>query len=755
MGIMGFAMRTCTLCLSLGCLALVLCAPSGEHNCVSLSYGDSIENDGCLSRFLKDEQSDNKKKEGKVASTRVVNGDDVESNRFPYFALTLGKKRCGGLLIAPNIVMTAAHCEDNFVENQGVTLGIYTFNNKKHYETIKVKKKIPHPRYKGAPTHSNDFMIVVLQKSSSRIPVCMASADPNVGDGMTVIGYGTTEKGYTTKLQRADVQYIDNVECKAAHPTYAVTDSMMCAASSEGKDACGGDSGGPLLALGTDADTDVALGVVSWGDECGEKPGVYGRISIVRDWIDRQVRENGGAIPERCRRGGEWADEGNPVPTVDPTEARSASNNPTSLPPTNVPSDVPSVVPSDVSPRVPSGIPSDVPSDVPSAVPSDAPSGVPSPSTPKPTKMPRSSNSGSMDWRPAEDTKPEVTAKPVVSPKRPTIKQLQYIVIRKKKGVAVLDPNFNAKKSKGAPDENSLKSQDLNTYMGRRSHIQVKINASRNKNARKLVSNKRISNKAQDLAIRLTKHGNTGAALEKSGPPGLWGDGWCAGRSAVLLASGPVTIQIAEKWTTERSPKKIIGYQKYRYLGIGVAGGPDGSFNVVQLLCSRLVGVAGTKDFIISKRKDRIAVVDPSFRGRSQKTKTWHDDLDANDEARHTLTQRMNIFRIRNEIKRFGKDERAKDMAQRIAKTMVRGGWRNPIKFDWKSSWCAGKAVILVLSEPDLDGLSRTLLRSLNSNRFIAHSSYKYIGIGIATENGGSYNAVQLLCTKLVDFDAS
>jgi len=339
--------------------------------------------------------------------------------------------------------------------------------------------------------------------------------------------------------------------------------------------------------------------------------------------------------------------------------------------------------------------------------------------------------------------------------KRPKIEQPQYIVIRKNNGVVVLDPNFNANKSEGTPDENSLKPQNLNTYSRRRDMIQVKINAFRNKNARKLVSNKRISDKAQNLAIKLTKYGKTGAALEKSGAPGLWADGWCAGRSAVFVASGPTTGQITKKWTTEEVPKEIIGHNNYRYLGIGVAGGLDGSFNVVQLLCSRVGGVAGTKDFIVSRWRDQIAVIDPSFKGRAQKTTTWHDDLDANVRARNTLTKQMNAFRARKKIGRFEKDERAFDRAQVIAKTMVRGGWRDPIKFNWKSSWCAGRAAILILSEPDLNGLRRTLLLSKKSNQFIAQSSYKYIGIGIATEDGGSYNAVQLLCTKLVNFDAS
>lgn len=70
----------------------------------------------------------------------------------------------------------------------------------------------------------------------------------------------------------------------------------MCASSDEGKDACKGDSGGPLIKLGKTAAEDTVVGVVSWGVGCGRYPGVYARISAQREWINSIVRDNGGKM---------------------------------------------------------------------------------------------------------------------------------------------------------------------------------------------------------------------------------------------------------------------------------------------------------------------------------------------------------------------------------------------------------------------------------------------------------------------------
>lgn len=63
---------------------------------------------------------------------------------------------------------------------------------------------------------------------------------------------------------------------------------MICAGLVKGgKDSCFGDSGGPLACLINESN--LLVGVVSFGpdEDCGKanSPGIYSKISIVRNWI--------------------------------------------------------------------------------------------------------------------------------------------------------------------------------------------------------------------------------------------------------------------------------------------------------------------------------------------------------------------------------------------------------------------------------------------------------------------------------------
>ena len=79
-------------------------------------------------------------------------------------------------------------------------------------------------------------------------------------------------------------------ECNRAYRG-SITDRMICAGfKTGGKDACGGDSGGPLLSVDEEGIFSV-IGVVSWGEGCARpnKYGVYARVSAVADWIEDNI----------------------------------------------------------------------------------------------------------------------------------------------------------------------------------------------------------------------------------------------------------------------------------------------------------------------------------------------------------------------------------------------------------------------------------------------------------------------------------
>jgi len=234
------------------------------------------------------------------ATFRVINGWEVEKYRYDYHVQAFGgSKACGGVLIAKNIILTAAHCAGGF---QYAYLGMYKWYDSDNYkEKIKVLQEIPHPDF-DVDTFYSDFMLVVLEEESRFPPVCI-SGDPNVlipgYSKLHVLGFGNTEEtgslSYT--FREVDLEYISNTACQSLYRQHQIHDNMMCCDSSKlGKDACQGDSGGPLIIKGDSADEDVVVGIVSWGVGCARYPGVYARISNEMSWISQKVSELGGTL---------------------------------------------------------------------------------------------------------------------------------------------------------------------------------------------------------------------------------------------------------------------------------------------------------------------------------------------------------------------------------------------------------------------------------------------------------------------------
>ncbi|KAG8523248.1 Suppressor of tumorigenicity 14 protein [Galemys pyrenaicus] len=91
-------------------------------------------------------------------------------------------------------------------------------------------------------------------------------------------------------LQKGEIRVINQTTCEKLLPQQ-ITPRMMCVGYlSGGVDACQGDSGGPLSSVEADGRIFQA-GVVSWGDGCAQrdKPGVYTRLPVFRDWIKEQT----------------------------------------------------------------------------------------------------------------------------------------------------------------------------------------------------------------------------------------------------------------------------------------------------------------------------------------------------------------------------------------------------------------------------------------------------------------------------------
>ena len=192
---------------------------------------------------------------------RIIGGDEMSPTRYP-FTVSLrmnGEHFCGGTLIAPDVILTAAHC--TIIDFNAVTavIGSYTIDGQttmgEKIEKIPVQRVYAHPEY-NSMTNNYDIALVFLKESAtSNVKYARLNSDiqvPNAGETLTALGWGdtTAEDGYdpSNVLLEVDVDYIENDECEASkdsnNDSYEgkIKDTMLCAGS-PGKDGCQGDSG--------------------------------------------------------------------------------------------------------------------------------------------------------------------------------------------------------------------------------------------------------------------------------------------------------------------------------------------------------------------------------------------------------------------------------------------------------------------------------------------------------------------------------
>lgn len=255
-----------------------------------------------------------------LLQTRIIGGGVTNSNRFPY-AVSISDSIghfCGGSLIAPDMVLTAAHCQGG---PYNAIIGRHDLESNSG-ESIPMEREIPHPDYNADITDA-DWMLIKLRSSTTQnipfIKINSDSSQPSPGQEVTVMGWGDTTADDQTqelaeKLMSVTVNAISNQECDDSEGTIGgwsenyhgqITENMLCARDN-GEDSCQGDSGGPLVILGNNPSQDVQVGVVSWGIGCASRdfPGVYARVSRVTDWIRSTVCSESSQPPAELCGGG-------------------------------------------------------------------------------------------------------------------------------------------------------------------------------------------------------------------------------------------------------------------------------------------------------------------------------------------------------------------------------------------------------------------------------------------------------------------
>jgi trypsin len=232
---------------------------------------------------------------------RIIGGHLAARDEYPFFVHAIDEELCGGTLIHPDIVLSAAHCQVAF--GGSVFIGSTKLLGGDALETIDVDFRRPHPDYSSGPEYYNDIMLVKLSSPSSA-PLVTLNADsdrPSDGRAVTVIGFGfTSNKGnISNNLLEVKLGTYSFDDCNALLSGLVFEEMHVCAGVPEGgKDSCAGDSGGPLL----DSLTLEQYGVVSFGIGCARPntPGVYTRVSSYMSWIQEFICENADNPPTSC-----------------------------------------------------------------------------------------------------------------------------------------------------------------------------------------------------------------------------------------------------------------------------------------------------------------------------------------------------------------------------------------------------------------------------------------------------------------------
>ncbi|XP_065393593.1 brain-specific serine protease 4 isoform X4 [Macaca fascicularis] len=242
---------------------------------------------------------------------RVVGGEDSTDNEWPWVVSIQknGTHQCAGSLLTSRWVITAAHCfKDNLNKPSlfSVLLGAWQLGNPgSRSQKVGVAWVQPHPMYSWKEGARADIALVRLEHSiqfSERVlPICLPDASIHLPPNTHcwISGWGSIQDGvplpHPQTLQKLKVPIIDSEVCSrlywrgAGHE--AITEDMLCAGYLEGeRDACLGDSGGPLMCQVDGAW--LLAGIISWGEGCAERnrPGVYISLSAHRSWVEKIVQ---------------------------------------------------------------------------------------------------------------------------------------------------------------------------------------------------------------------------------------------------------------------------------------------------------------------------------------------------------------------------------------------------------------------------------------------------------------------------------
>ncbi|XP_070383860.1 trypsin-like isoform X2 [Dermacentor albipictus] len=244
---------------------------------------------------------------------RIIGGTTIKRTQSPWMvqlevnyrwnATAFISISCGGSIISPSFILTAAHCV-HYVN--AIPISAWAFYNTTvsgQGPYVWVEDMIHHPRFQWT-TFRNDIALVKVEKPLSFDdhvrPVCLPKKRMHLEgrEGM-VSGWGLTAENGTAShaLTYVFKRILSTKECKwflglPEQKKALNKDNILCAMM-PGKGSCQGDSGGPLTVMSMKRRS-VQVGIVSYGKGCGRsnEPGIYVRVDNYMSWIRQRMRSS-------------------------------------------------------------------------------------------------------------------------------------------------------------------------------------------------------------------------------------------------------------------------------------------------------------------------------------------------------------------------------------------------------------------------------------------------------------------------------
>lgn len=262
----------------------------------------------------------------------IVGGTPAAEGEFPY----MGRLRamvddsmgatCGGTMISPDVLLTAAHCLQGFMGNPDpkwaqVYIGKVYWKDARGNPKFHKKADSRDQMFVGGVPADGDWGLVRLNEPIELSSYAKIASNRSLDNARSfrAIGWGRTSQGgeKSDRLLKVDLRAADPANCTGD------MNKQLCVGGWGGKDTCQGDSGGPLFAH--DGREWIQVGITSWGIGCAREgsPGFYTRISTYYDDIMKGIDEIGGLRP------------GQPIPTTpEPTTPEPTTPEPTTPEPT-------------------------------------------------------------------------------------------------------------------------------------------------------------------------------------------------------------------------------------------------------------------------------------------------------------------------------------------------------------------------------------------------------------------------------------